>query len=403
MGLRSLIAKLHPPLPLNPRESQKLLNLLTASFREQLNLQHPQDYSQRPCPADTHIHSLLSSPLLKGRKSTERFERSTERNTPKPNMLEEVQSSLIAPMEFFDAQVAAGQATIDTAKNCLRTQLANTTIYKEVMPGGLPPSNSEALASILNWLWSSGMEHSLEFVHDHQFVRLLMGFVVSEGKQRHFWQWLERAAIVHREHETLQGKPDNDLIRSIAHLVQAYLHENLKTKSDLNIAMAIFLKALSLLDMKLFPCYNKLLKAPASYLSRRIMDRDLQVILDVTLYDRLVEKVKVWSKGEDMVLARLRLSHPVNPDPSPALRYIRTTIESTPKFTSTSKKSFVLLCLNTAKVLLEEQRYEDASWMIQTIQDNFTKEIGETLSTVKRPSQDDRLIDLRSLEALATI
>ena len=39
--LSTLASKIHPQLPLSPRESQQLLSLLTQSFRAHLDREHP--------------------------------------------------------------------------------------------------------------------------------------------------------------------------------------------------------------------------------------------------------------------------------------------------------------------------------------------------------------------------
>ena len=49
-ALSTLAAKIHPQLPLSPRESQQLLNLLTTSFRAHLDRAHPQPET----PQDSH-------------------------------------------------------------------------------------------------------------------------------------------------------------------------------------------------------------------------------------------------------------------------------------------------------------------------------------------------------------
>ena len=86
-SLKSLVSKLHPQLPLSPKESQRLLTALTSSFRKQLDEAHPrqaQDEDVRPkldrmgpvnpgyhglhtssvSFADKHLASVLTNPLL---------------------------------------------------------------------------------------------------------------------------------------------------------------------------------------------------------------------------------------------------------------------------------------------------------------------------------------------------
>ncbi|KAF2396234.1 hypothetical protein EJ06DRAFT_484100, partial [Trichodelitschia bisporula] len=84
-ALRALTSKIHLQLPLDPRESQKLLGVLTSSFQQQLDRHHPigaplEDHvkasrrTSRSAPPPLHVssqasalnhfNSLLSNPLL---------------------------------------------------------------------------------------------------------------------------------------------------------------------------------------------------------------------------------------------------------------------------------------------------------------------------------------------------
>ena len=82
-ALSTLAKKLHPQLPLTPRESQQLLSLLTTSFRTHLDREHPVE-AQTPnarkavsnedrealhttssaALASQHIDAVLSNPLF---------------------------------------------------------------------------------------------------------------------------------------------------------------------------------------------------------------------------------------------------------------------------------------------------------------------------------------------------
>ena len=133
------------------------------------------------------------------------------------------------------------------------------------------------------------------------------------------------------------------------------------------------------------------------------MDRSSQTTLDVALYNQLIELARLWNDGQSIVSIRLYLSHPTNPEPSLALQYIRTVLETAPKPNLTSRTKFVSLCLVTAKVLLENGSHKDASWMINVIKHNFADEVGEPRQIHRRSSPDKQPVDLGSLEALATI
>jgi len=114
--------KLHQPLPLSPRESKQLLELLTVSFREQLDSEHgpsnvadtppahqvkakkatiqPKPY---PRPTDRHIESILTNPLFNVRRKDEA-------------------TRAVNPMDTFDRAVGRGMMTPKYAAACLRAE-----------------------------------------------------------------------------------------------------------------------------------------------------------------------------------------------------------------------------------------------------------------------------------------
>ena len=323
------------------------------------------------------------------------------RTSPTTNVLKDAQKSLLTPMEFFDAQVAAGQATINTAKNCLTIHLENITKYKAVMSAGSSQSKSHGFGSVLHWLWSSRQEESMEFIRDHQFVRVLMELLVLEGRQERFSHWLSRVVVILRENEAAPETLNNDLVVSATHLTQRFLQANLKIRSDLNSAMAIYLKVSNFLESESSLCYKRLLWPSTTYLSKALTDRESHCKLDVALYDQFIEKTRIWNSS--LALTGLELCHPTHPDPSLALRSIRRVLKTMPKSTPVLRKKFVLLCLKTAQVLLEDGSNEDALWVMGILQDNFAEDIGEPRPAFQPSSPDDRPPDLGSLEALATI
>ena len=161
--LKSLAKSIHPPLIVTPLESKKLLHLLQASFRKQLNDEHPV-HSKEPSPTSAHLQSILSSPL---------FGQPRERNARKNRdagpllALAEMQDSLISPMTYFNEQVAAGNATLGIAKHCLQVERQNSTVFRGAMASAAPGTHSSLTQPILNWLWASSLGDSMEFFYDN--------------------------------------------------------------------------------------------------------------------------------------------------------------------------------------------------------------------------------------------
>ena len=126
-ALGTLAKKLHPQLPLTPRESQQLLNLLTSSFRSHLDAAHPVHTTEKShqsvvrktvdsgdkdhvpfharsssALASQHIDAVLSNPLF-AVKPTRRGAASA------------ASELLQDPVAWFVNEIAAGNATLAKA------------------------------------------------------------------------------------------------------------------------------------------------------------------------------------------------------------------------------------------------------------------------------------------------
>ena len=161
--------KIHHPLPLNARESQQLLNLLTASFRQQLDREHGQLPFQKELTVpkvivgsskrhkqsseslslknggtndvDNHINSLLSNPLL------------SVPNRPLVNNSE----TLRDPLDVFDDACAKGLMNVELAENCLRVKKGLIVQSSSLTFHGDAKESGPAAAKVLTWLAVNGL------------------------------------------------------------------------------------------------------------------------------------------------------------------------------------------------------------------------------------------------------
>jgi hypothetical protein len=180
--------KIHHPLPLNERESRALLNLLTSSFRKNLDAEHPTSRTEDSYRgrhvlvsaeegnhADRHLHSVLSNPLFK-----------SLRNKP----IKSSQGIEKDPMETFDRATAMGMMNIRYATACLlatkRYIIASSVLH---IQDGMKESG--AGLKVLKWLVSSGISNDVSFLMDRQFTEVLMMFMVAEGLQEAIWKWIK--------------------------------------------------------------------------------------------------------------------------------------------------------------------------------------------------------------------
>ncbi|KAL8757313.1 MAG: hypothetical protein Q9184_004245, partial [Pyrenodesmia sp. 2 TL-2023] len=191
---RFLNSKLHQPLPLNHRDSQKLLSLLNQSFKRNLDRQYPQGLKDTEQSPDAHFQSLLKSPLFGVHK--------VQRPSSPGRKIDDLEQdaahvrdlifSVKEPVDHFRQQVATGTANLKSAKLALENQMkkALASASADAREG---IRQSEIGFVMVNWLWSSGQYERVEFIGDRTFIARLLPFLVAEGQYKPIWDWLQRA------------------------------------------------------------------------------------------------------------------------------------------------------------------------------------------------------------------
>ncbi|TID25208.1 hypothetical protein E2P81_ATG04312 [Venturia nashicola] len=208
-SFRALASKIHPQLPLTPRESSQLLGILTTSFRKQLDLHYPttltnaapssqQDPSQISSPsqlsaavsANDHLNSLLSSPLLSKKPRSASFSKSSFEGIGATFNLQQ-------QLRWLEDKIASASVTIDdfavTSRN-IRTALASH-------PGITAKAikDSSAGSKILRWIRTSGRtsEKDIMLAGNFKGMRVstllrntLIDILVIQGRQDSVWHWL---------------------------------------------------------------------------------------------------------------------------------------------------------------------------------------------------------------------
>src|SRR2546423_2758972 len=121
LGVRSLVAKLHPPLLKTPRESQQLLSVLDSAFKRQLDDAHPPVNPVKSLgigqarandivfanpsvnAANDHLLSILHHPLLetKGGQNTD------------------TKSSAARAVTLLDNAIMEGRVTLVLLEQCI--------------------------------------------------------------------------------------------------------------------------------------------------------------------------------------------------------------------------------------------------------------------------------------------
>lgn len=414
LSLRSLASKIHQPLPLSPRDSQKLLSILKASFRQQLDREHPVAASGHAHDAHHHLHSILTNPLFIVKTRRSRLS-SKDRAAGVHESLKDAQLFVQRPMGYFKERVAAGTATVDIARLCLHAQYKTAVASSDAKATNALKS-SAAGSTVLSWLWSSGLEGSNTFLLEHTFVAAIMPFLVAEGHQAVAWRWLRRLQIALDGRTAVAASDEPLLRRSKANVLLQLVKSEVNYGGGFNAAMECFLCCTGVEPFpgpvptdsraQLHMCWRA-----GSFLVHALVHRSAGIVPDVGLYNDFVRSVRTWTLSNPIFTALLLLHHPVSPNWAPALHHLRCL---SPKMLSEAsprrRRSIVQLCLDSAGLLLSHGRQVDATWVMELAQNMFPEQFGSaqssettgsSVSPEETSARSDESSNLELLEALA--
>lgn len=379
--LSTLAAKLHPQLPLTPRESQQLLTLLTTSFRTHLDKAHPIAHNRQaskskpagssngqrsPSPtrapsshasATKHIDSILTNPLfaVKPRRRTS--------DTAAVDVLRD-------PVGWFIDQIATGSATLPKVAMCLDLlEIAPETSSRLY--------NGKTRASVLaEWLRASGVDTSRDFVHSHPLnpafphkaMERLVNMLFAEGEAAAPWRWFIRPS-------EQRVKETNFDAKTIATFRQQLLKNMVFTQSNRSLGegLAVFMQALRMADVEGLEASYAVLRPAGAHLVNRVMATPNHG-LDLPTYQSFLLSSRQWlGNWHQAVESMLWLHHPTQPNASPALDYLRDPSGAIAHVHAIqSRRHFLVqLCLGVARQSMEEEKYAEAQIAMQFTKDHF--------------------------------
>ncbi len=433
LALRALASKIHPPLPLTPRESQQLLSLLTTSFREQLNREHPSSRADdggetphNPVPApqgksiklrpsigasssarassygstDRHFQSILKNPLFAA-VTKDRHE-SGPRNYPAHHQdRPQYQTDPFDPVAWFEASVASGSATIAKATYAMDTLRKILTSSPET-PIKQGMATSLAGSKVLRWLWSSGLQDSLDFPMDGDFIALLTTYLLAEKRHDVILNWFHqlRAQSDRCLLEISAGYPWGP-IRLAQRLLLQLVKGELTLGNGMQAAVDHFLRVIddvyaagvkefrSSNAAEEFHLYSSLLGPTGKYLVYMLTLRGGIGQLNPDLLERFTRSMNRWVRDADFYRARMHLQQPVNPSAAEALAYLKQVARKRSQIESAKKRrAIVHLSLGSASLLLQQDLYREATWVMDFLRRGYATELG----IVKGCQTDDAAI-----------
>ena len=359
---RSLASKIHPPLPLNPRESQKLLTLLNSSFRHQLNKEHPHEDAKKANPTSGHVQHILSSPLFRGTNTEKGRSRA---KSGSHDFVGNIQESLVNPMDFFQARVAAGEATMDLACRCLRVQRQNNTVYQDAITSKQSCHQPSVVQPILHWLWACGLEDSMEFIYDSDFSRELIIAMVAENRDRQIQGWLDRIVTMMATSNTSSDALLPDIF---GRTVYRYQNSLINVRGSTSGALEVVTSALNRLKPQVLATNLPALKCSVYSLVDHIVSDNTET-LGTALFDDFTITIEHTCFNRPFIKACLALCHPEHPDPLPAFSAILQQRPGfRPSYTVRGKKVFEAICLRTTGAFVESGCEKEARQLVEFVQ-----------------------------------
>ncbi|UPX14519.1 uncharacterized protein EKO05_0004998 [Ascochyta rabiei] len=418
-ALSTLASKLHPQLPLTPRESQQLLTLLTTSFRTHLDREHPVHVSEKnqtpavhtlvghedyrssratssSALASQHIHAVLSNPLFAVKPSRRRSQSAAS------HLLKD-------PMGWFLNEIATGDATLSKASMCLDMLDKRTAEQPPQLHDGKTHG-----AMIADWLRSSGLDASKEFLEmciakphtkrpSDTFLSRLVSLLIAHGKKPLVWKWYTRSCC-----SGLQ--PAKALLFRkllLKHMVHA------EASRDIYRGIVLFRRAYEMIGKQSDKSYEQLRPA-GQYLVQAVMSKPTNTI-GRELYNSFRHSTQLWinSRWSQAVDSMLWLHHPTTASAAPGLRFIMDPAgAATYANAIPSQRRFIVqLILGIARQLLEEESYRDAQTVMAFAKQHFPDLVLSNLSTEQQPVADrlskkverERRREERNLELLDSL
>jgi hypothetical protein len=380
--LSTLAAKIHPQLPLSPRESQQLLNALTSSFRAHLDREHPlastestrskprrqvsvSNGQRSPSPhratssyaATRHIDSILNNPLFAVK--------------PRRRGSESAAVDVLRdPIAWFINEIAAGSADLPKAAMCLEVLEKTTNEPPSWLKDGKTP------ATILTeWLRTSGLDTSKQFLetcvtkfgHGSRFLDRLVALLHTEGETIALWRWF-------RSNE--QRVKDTGLdVSKVATFRQQILAKmvSVEANAGLNNGLATFMQAFRLVENAEHESAYGILRPAGGHLVNRVVSSTEQTF-ESELYQLFLVSSQRWlGTWSRAVQSTLWLHHPSEPSAVPGLRFIQDPAGAVTFVNSSrSRRHFLVqLCLGVARQLLKEEKFGEAQAVMEFTKQHF--------------------------------
>ncbi|KAK1586181.1 uncharacterized protein LY79DRAFT_670606 [Colletotrichum navitas] len=364
-SIKNAIPSIHQPLPLSSKDSRRLLDVLKTSFRHNLDKEHgytPENadssaskhsstsHNAHHRPTDRHLRAILSNPLFKNGIQPKNVSSATPRD----------------PMEVFDEAVSRGMMTRKAAIGCLRTKRQQILQSSAIsVPDAMKAS--AAGSRVVQWLRSSGMERTLDFLEDLSFVQELVPFMVAEGLEEVAWVWADR--LVQSEGPAEENsKIVGSLVASLVWSKSDVMDRNLDT------AFSALLRADA--TWKSAPQQSGILLHPWRLLSwRSTVEAWKRPLPSAALFESYLGTANRIGRPMQLDRAHLELHHPTKPNHESALKFLQDDRLSSSVFIHHLATRVIYMGMDAVSHLTKLGRTDEAEDLLHLLRSRFSEEV----------------------------
>lgn len=399
LRVRSLIAKLHPPLLKTPRESQQLLSVLDSAFKRQLDEAHPPvnairspegEQARRNDPvfanpsvnaANDHLLSILHHPLLE----------------TKDGGKVDATSATAQAGRLFDGAILDERVSLEVLEECI-------SIYKQ--NGRRTPNlvGRRGLGyKIAAWV-NTADASAKEIFLTSRLMNDVVPLMYSEGQEQVAWEWLRRlyeGDFGGRNDESAYDAQSPAWQEKEASLVRLMIREAVRRK---NLPGAI---------QEYAQAWNYMVQSgrlpqptPMSYndFPRSSMFRTCMMIVHMVIhrrhdhgvpspmYDTLMRLDNYWSSPRYWQQAFLSIYHPTRPNAEDILLVLGSVDfvqHKLPQIRQQTKSGMPRLAtiamIDAAQLLLDQNKPMKAQFVLDATEKHFPELVSE------RTSQDNEI------------
>ena len=382
--LKSLTSKLHGPLPLTPQASQQLLSQLNASFKEQFDRQHLATSPSTEDHANLHLQSILKNPLFNAKPRTYKISTTKAQNIGQS--LGNLENHTTIVLNAFRERASQGTADLKMAKSCLSIQY-NACMTSCAATPRQAMQTSGAGSTIVQWLWSSGMEDTGIFLADRHFLAMLVTFLLAEGQQSRISRWIQRCRLTgERPFLSVSASCASDIA---AQLFAVLIRQEIRIGNGLESAIDLFLRTVA--DLRSVGFAGPFMMTTSRFAA-------WQVIINIIKLPKSSEPQPPIFHAFSKTMKSMPLNHFLDaslsvytqerPDPQPTLKWFQSKSLQEETQRANRRPYIVLLGLRAAELFLEDGRQMEALWIMEFLRTNFKPELGS-------PESQKRQVTLR--------